>query len=643
MTPRGLVAHGWWLALFAASCAHQDLGGALWVRQVRLAGNHAFRDRDVIDHLATQPTSWWPFAPKQLFDPAALDIDLERVVAFYAAQGYFDARVTDHAVVPRKDGSVEVVITVEEGQPTHIDEIELGGLSWITPERGGKRLTRLSIHAGDVLNHGTYSQEKRDLERRLKEGGYAYAHVNGQVEVDREERHARIELDADAGPLVRFGQPRFVGQGTIPVHALSTLVTWEPGEVYHPDDLRSTQARLYALGVFSQVALEIPPTPQPVADVTIHVQPGALRELRLGGGVGLELQRYEARLRAEWSFHNWYGGLRTLRLRVRPAYVLVPSLLDVRRQGPAAVFDAELVQPDLFGVDLTGRLVAGYDLGLQEGYQYHGPRASLGVQRSFAHNYLLGSASYNIQFLDFFNYDPAAFDPSINPLGASFKDPYRVAWFEQFVQLDLRDRALDPRSGLYLSTRVEEGFAAIGSAFTYFKVFPELRVYLPLGRRLTLDGRAQLGWLQPQRAEDSPITRRFALGGPFSHRGFGTARLSPQVVDPMTHEVISLGGNGALLFSGDARIVVLRRLAGYPLGLDLFVDAGDVTPRVEQLDISELHVAVGGSLTWDFEVAKIRAGAAYRLNRTEPIGPGGLPNPDPGDRVAIHVSVGEAF
>ena len=33
--------------------------------------------------------------------------------------------------------------------------------------------------------------------------------------------------------------------------------------------------------------------------------------------------------------------------------------------------------------------------------------------------------------------------------------------------------------------------------------------------------RGLLGWLRPSGLGDSPITRRFALGGPSSHRGFG--------------------------------------------------------------------------------------------------------------------------
>src|SRR2546423_978840 len=79
------------------SCAHdQPPHSEVWVHHLIIKGNKALSAGDLRDKLATQPTGWWPFASKRWFDPAALDLDLKRIPAFYADRGYFDARVVSH-------------------------------------------------------------------------------------------------------------------------------------------------------------------------------------------------------------------------------------------------------------------------------------------------------------------------------------------------------------------------------------------------------------------------------------------------------------------------------------------------------------------------------------------------------------------
>jgi hypothetical protein len=101
--------------------------------------------------------------------------------------------------------------------------------------------------------------------------------------------------------------------------------------------------------------------------VKVNVKPGKLYELRLGGGVGAELQREEIRGRAELTINNFLGGLRKLRLRIRPAYVAIPSVFDVQQRGPAAQNDVQLTQPDIFGSNASLHALVGYDLGIAEG------------------------------------------------------------------------------------------------------------------------------------------------------------------------------------------------------------------------------------------------------------------------------------
>ena len=300
--------------------------------------------------------------------------------------------------------------------------------------------------------------------------------------------------------------------------------------------------------------------------------------------MGAELAREEVRGRLELTINNFLGGLRKLRIRIHPAYVVIPSVFDVQQRGPAAENDVQLTQPDIFGSNASLHALAGYDLGIADGYQYYGPRGQIGVDRPFFRGRMLAGGSWNFQYLDFFNVNTDVFNSVGGPF-FGFENPYRLAYLEEFVQVDLRDRPLDPRFGAFFLVHVEQGADALGSAFQYVKVAPDLRLYAPLGRRVVFAVRGLVGWLRPAAGQSSPITRRFSLGGPSSHRGFGFGRLAPQVRDSQGH-LIPIGGDGEVLGSAEARIDV-KKVGGAWLDVVPFVDAGNVTPTFSNLGAFE--------------------------------------------------------
>ena len=127
--------------------------------------------------------------------------------------------------------------------------------------------------------------------------------------------------------------------------------------------------------------------------------------------------------------------------------------------------------------------------------------------------------------------------------------------------------------------------------------------------------------------------------------GLGFQAEYVQSVNPRFGRHLVLTRQGELLLSGELRINLFK-LWGNWLGLLLFVDAGDVTPSVTQLQ-PELHVAVGPDLLYQTPIGAIRLGVGVRLNRKGEWAPGGaakgLQNPDPGSWGAFHITIGEAF
>ncbi len=655
-------------ALVAGGCAGESAEGRPWVHKLAFHGVKQVPESELRGKIALQETSplWWLGFPRHYLDPFALETDGDRIEAWYHAHGLFGARVTAADAHRRDAASVDVDITVDEGAPTNVSSVTVDTVGRIDAETN-KLLLRGQVKPGERFDHARYLADRDARLARLRDRGYAWGAVRGEITVDRARRTAAIRFIVEPGPRVTFGATTIAGARAVEARLIARRAHVVAGRRYDPQALENARARVEALRLFSSVTAEIAPAPghPEVADVTITVREAPLRELRLGVGAGVEPQRTDVHGEATHTWRNWLGDLRTLKVRAEAGWVALPAFWDLQAQGPIGTVEATVSQADFPWRTSSVSWTVGFDLGIEYGYQFYGPRTQLGFAQSFLHDRLRLGVSYNFQFLGFFSADPTLTVDLQNAGTAGrlygFVDPYRVGWFQEDVSLDLRDRALDPHSGLYLGISAEEGGDYAGGAFQYEKLSPEVRAYLPVGGRVVLAGRAQYGRMFVQGDLGSPITRRLYLGGPGSHRGFAYNRLSAQV--PSGRQGVSpipVGGDESLLLQGELRVDVFR--AGESLGLALvaFLDAGDVaapscpsagkpsgcalpagsTAPPDHVELNRLHLAAGGGARLKTPIGTLRFDVGVRLNR---VGADHPDEPDHNDRVVYHVSLGEAF
>lgn len=673
----------WLPLLFAGGCAAEKANGRPWIHDLKLEGVKHVDKKDLRSKIALDDTSWIPLSPKHYLDPFEVDVDKKRIVAYYAAHGFFFAKVTEADVTPIKGGkAVDIKLVVDEGPATKINELTVDGIDPIGPKAHAiHHKLKQTFKKGDIFDHGKYLEQKGAMEDRLKQLGFAWADVKGEVDVDRDAKSADLLFKVDPGPKARIGHVYVRGYETIDPRLILEHADIREGKGFDPQVLEDARGRIYNLGVFSSVKVEYEHDPsQPeLADIVITVHEGKFHELRLGGGINFESTRYDLHVGGRYTKHNFLGGLRTLKLRAEPGWVFLvnPGAIGAPTggpsNGPSLRAEAELDQPDFIAPWYDLKWIVGYDVGIDYAYQYHGPRTTLGVTRPLWHNRINVGLSYNFNYLMFFNTVPAfQNDPHAAAQLYGYTNPYRVGWLQEDFMLDLRDKPLAPHKGAYVGTTLEEGGVYAGGSFTYEKVLPELRLYIPLGSRITFATRGEYGRVFAAQNEGSPITRRFFMGGPDSHRGFNYDRLSVQV--PIGYPGapnLPIGGDELLLLQGELRVNIAK-LWGNWFGITAFLDAGDVAapssngnleavlapsttnpggicgngqiPKISSsIQMSKLHTAVGGGLRYKTVIGTIRGDVGVRVNRIEPCEPDGTPNPDPYQRVAFHISIGESF
>jgi outer membrane protein assembly factor BamA len=655
------------------------------IDDVRVRGTHRVSDSDLREALATTPSHKFlgvfqgVVYDYELFSRAALQRDLERVERFYRARGYYDARAIAAMVTRPSPGHVRVEIEVEEGIPVVSREPRFEGMDGLPEETANAVVAaaRSRLPLGEPFDEDQFHAAEKDVRRALTDRGYAFAQVKSDALVDVV-RHAAspvftIAPDAPA----TFGKITIEGSSsssaTVPTGVsegpMRRAIDIQEGQPYSTAAIDDATRALLDLGVFSAVEI-VPDLPDPppashVVPLTVRVQPNRLRQVRLGGGMELDVLKADLHALAGWDDHDFLGGLRTFSAEIAPGVVLYPTRLD-HLVGPSRLLPEErlrlqfkqpgfleartnlFVRPEL---NVFPLLVPSTDDTAEAVIGYVEVRGATGLERSYGKLY--SSIAYDIQVEKPFTYQ-GPLDPFLSTLVISYP--------EIATHLDLRDDRVHPHEGVYVGTSFQMAGGPFGGSARDVKVVPEVRSYLPIGPQITLATRASVGFLFPSNYGDvvenhlgDPLTdanraervrdietvffRGLYSGGPSSNRGFPTRGIAPHGVVPFLNPAtasqqvalrcddpesagfepslcsIPIGGFTLWELSNDIRF----RISG-PLSAALFVDMSDVSPRTHDLRLSHLHLSSGVGARYETPVGPIRLDVGYRVQPLQVLG-----------------------
>lgn len=198
------------------------------------------------------------------FDRFVLERDMARIERYYRARGFYNARARAARVQrtggPGKEGRVRVRIVVSEGQPVKIASVDLEWRDW-TLEKGKDVVrpvtdAKARLRIGERLEEEQYEELKKALLRVLTDRGFAYATVEGHVDVDLVKNEARVRYTIELGPECTFGKVKLEGLGELPEGPVRTAIGIEEGERFSTAALSEAEQALADFGVFGAVAVK---------------------------------------------------------------------------------------------------------------------------------------------------------------------------------------------------------------------------------------------------------------------------------------------------------------------------------------------------------------------------------------------------
>jgi outer membrane protein insertion porin family len=611
------------LGLLVSGCKEE---GTIVVKSIQFDGVTAVDASRLRNALATRQSARLPWGRKYYFDRSRFDADLKRIEAFYADRGYPNARVTGFDVqLNDEQDAVEITVTIDEGEPVTVADVELIGFDVIPQDRLQSMRTRLPLKVGEPRDRQNVVVAHELAINELRDHGYPYAKVNTSESGDRQ---VVVTFTAEPGTLAHFGPVEIVGNRSVGNRVIERQLTFKPGDLYRRSVVQDSQRRLYAMELFQFVNIEsVEPEKQaPDVRTRITVAEGKHQRVNLGVGYGTE---EKARIDTSYHHVNFLGGARTagvrgrystldrgLRLEFNQPYLFTPHF-SLGAEGQRWRTFTPAYESNLTGAKVTA---------LHRESRYTSWSISFTNERNDS------TISQNVRD------DPELFAELRNDLIALGLDPetgsqdgtLNAVGFD--FQRSTADNPLNARRGYQIAGHVELAPKGFPGQYHYNLVTGDARYYLPFGERLSLANRVQIGSIDALTDDPGnvPFAKRFFLGGSSSIRGWGRYEVSP-----LGTSGLPIGGNSVFAFSSELRAVVRGSLGGV-----LFLDGGNVWAGEWDVDPGDLRYAAGVGLRYQTAVGPIRFDFGRQLNPID----GLVVNGEPALRKwRIHFSIGQAF
>lgn len=544
------------------------------------------------------------------FNAELLNKSKDSLIIFYNALGYLNVDISDIKESFHDDVvGIDVEFVVHEGHQVRIRRIEIAGNIMI-----GTDIVKsvLKLYDGAPYNVIDIGDARHRILSLYKRFGY----LDAVIEV----KNIMNDDEAFLSFIITENKPSVVGKIIIRGNRktrdriIRRELTIEEGDPYSIEEVLRMKQRLYKLGLFSEVIIDIlaPDSYESNEGHFVRDMLISLKESRRGTvEVGIGYGDYE-KLRGsfEIGYRNIGGQNRQIGLRAEMSSVDEKYILNYKEprlfNRPGLPFNAFLKYEKGESVNVDTREVF---------YKFDKLSFVSGIDIELSRN-LKASLTYEYSFSDTTEVAPGVIisKEDTGTLGISSVSPS--------IFYDLRDNPFDPTSGSLNGIVLKFASKAYLSEVEFVKGTFQSSWFFQMKKGLifavSLKGGLAYAFGD---SEELPLIERFFLGGRTTVRGYTNDMLGPKGSDN-----VPTGGNVFALMNSEFRISVRKGL-----GIVVFLDGGNVWQVINDID-QEFKYTVGAGLRYRTPVGPVRIDYGHKLNREGEESSG-----------EYHFSIGHAF
>jgi len=567
------------------------------IRRIRFRGLEELRESDLVSAMQTSRYKWWSswlFGTGRL-NREMLENDRQLIQQFFLDHGFLDATLSDPHI-ETKDGDIEIVFTVREGNQYRIGEIDASGD--LIDDSVQSTLEGIRTKSGDVFSATAVREDSFIISDKFTDIGYAFANVVPQTRISPELELVNLEYQTNKGLPVSVNRIRIRGNTKTYDNVIRRELRLAEQELYSSSKVRRSEQLLQRLGYFEEVDISTEPTDSDSEiDLLVNVREASTGTFSVGAGYS---SSDGALFNTRLSENNIFGTGRRVVLNAdigteREQYIV--SLLDPRFRDSYWSFGVEGFLTEREFTDFDRRLDGG---SISFGYPLEEALGEWAQDISFSLEYqYFGINIRNV------NEDNAA------PLVVASRGKSTASGVTPRLVRNTINNPLNPTRG----SRQELSFEAtgLGGSEKYFLAEASNQLYQPLGDtfigEFIFSWRTRIGYGETYDGDPFPLFRRYFPGGINSVRGFKARTLGPK--DERGNE---FGGSSQFINNLE---IIFPLFDSVGLKGVIFYDIGEAFDDNQSIRLRDLRQAYGAGLRWNSPLGPIRIEFGFPIDREE--------------------------
>jgi outer membrane protein insertion porin family len=574
-------------------------GEKVYLKEVEFKGMSA--DYESLKMLAA-------FKEGKPYNENQLNKSREDLARFYNALGFLDFEVKEIKKKFNAEGSeVSLQFDIYEGPRTIIDSITVKGNMKLDTSR---IMNAIQLKTGDPYNVIDISDARYRVLSLYRSRGYIDANIDVKDELDDNKAHVTFIITENKPS--RIGKIIIRGNRSTKTYIIRREFTAKEGDLYNQQEITRVRQRLYQLGIFSEVTInmidaDMEYNDKNVRDILVSLKEGKAGTVELAVGYS---DYEELRGSFDISYRNLGGynrqvGFRTELSSVEERYVLnfvEPWFFDIRNL-PLKMF---LMKEITRSVNVETRDLI---------YKIDKFSFIAGFEKELINDLRVG-LNYEYSFTNTSDVQPGII------LSKEDSGTLGIGSISPSIFYDNRDDPFDPSSGSLHGIVMKFASQAFLSETEFMKVSFQSSWYFPAHKNIVFAFSVKAGAAYGfEGSNEVPLIERYFLGGRSTVRGYRNDALGPKDVagNPT-------GGNIFALTNMEFRIPFWKGL-----GAVAFLDSGNVWRTADQIE-PDLKHTIGGGIRYATPVGPVRVDYGYKLSRESDESVGEL-----------HFSFGHAF
>ena len=570
---------------------------------IRVTGNKSVPEKVIAAHLEKsgvknrvffKPTDW-----------------VKSIEDLYISRGYLRPAVQIPVVqLKRDEKKADFEVALDEGTRFKVENVEFKGLQSIEDNR---ILGEIGIRSGDVVAPERFNQADYKIHELYVEKGFNDVRVRSDVRVNTDKGTVDLNIDVQENQKGVIAEIRIQGNTLTGEKIVRREMMFDAGDVLNFRTINETRKRLYDLGVFERVNIDVTPM-EPDAENLPEGSPNpanGMKYFRVVISVA-ELKPYRLRYGFQYDTESSFGILANLVNRnfLGRADLLGASIRLNRDERDARAF---FRSPYFLGKKLNSEWLLFHNRIEKPAFTVDRTGFTLQQQMKIKKSNMI-SYNYTYEKID-----------TLYPVleGVQNMDTTdRIGTLNMAFTRDTRDDILDATRGMFLSQSIRYAPGFLGSNAQFVRYFGQYNTYQRLSDFLTYAVSVRLG-LGKGLNGDLPPSERFFAGGGTTIRGFKKDELGPK--DFITG--LALGGDAVFILNQELRFHIFKKFGGV-----VFLDLGNVYPKIPDFDFTDLRKTAGFGFRLHTPFVLVRFDWGFKLDRR------------PGETLSqIFFSIGQAF